>query len=181
MNINWVISETIAADPMMDFNRLKDIGSLWGSWRTWRACATDNVICHELSDAQNLIQRDFHKQCNFYIPNSNYIALDRPIGVKLYEGNFQHDVDHREEIIAMHLASSTCDIVLLLGFDFQELPPNPDRLIEHRNHNYWSLAYQIIKDTPRVQWLCINHPGKVRKEIANLENFSQDKLSNILS
>lgn len=181
MNINWVISDSIAADPTLDFDRFKDLGSLWGSWRTWRTCGTDNVICHELADAQNLIQRDFHKQCNFYIPNSNYVALDRPVGVKLYEGNFQHDVDHREEIISMHLASSSCDIVLLLGFDFQELPKNPDRLVEHRAHNYWGLAYQIIKDTPSVQWLAINHPGKVRAEIAKLENFSQDKLNNILS
>lgn len=180
MNISWILSDSVIQDPMLDFAQLKEIGSLWGSWRTWRTCGTDNVLCHDLSHARDLINRNFHQQCNFYIHETLFATLDRPTGVKLYGGEFNHEVEHKEELIAMHLAASVNDIVLLLGFDFQELPKHPDRLIEHRNHNYWNLARQAMINNPQTQWVVINHPGKIRLEMQDLSNISQDTLSNIL-
>lgn len=181
MNINWVLSDRIAVDPTVDFAQIHNIGSFWGSWRTWRTCQTDNVICHSLSQAHDLIQRNFHQQCNFYIPNSNFQSLSRPQGVKLYQGDFVHDVDHQEEIVAMHLAASLCDIVLLLGFDFSESTPNPDRLLEHRAHHYRNLVNQAIKNNPEVQWIAVNHLNKLSLEMSNLDNFSTDTVENILN
>jgi hypothetical protein len=180
MNINWVLSDHIAVDPTVNFEQIHSVGSFWGSWRTWRTCQTDNVICHSLSQASDLLQRNFHQQCNFYIPNSNFQSLNRPQGVKLYQGDFVHDVDHQEEIVAMHLAASLSDIVLLLGFDFSEPTPNPDRLLEHRAGHYRNLVNQAIKNNSSVQWIAVNHIGKLSVEMAKLEQFTTDTVENIL-
>jgi hypothetical protein len=181
MNINWVISDRAVLDPTLNVRQLKDLGSFWGSWRTWRACQTDNVICHGMLKADELIKRNFHKTCNFYIPNSVYLNLDRPENVKLYEGDFVHDVDGQEEIVAMHLASSNSDIILLLGFDFSEQDTISDRLLEHRAHNYRSLTKQAISSMTNVQWVVVDHFNKIRPDMLDLPNFSQDTLQNVLT
>lgn len=181
MKFSWVIADNAQLDPTVDLNRLKDIGSTWGGWRTWRTFQTDNVICHDMSKASDLINREFYKICNFYIPNSVYTALNSPVGVKLYEGDFIHDIDCHEEIVAMHLAASTSDIVLLLGFDFTERVPLADKLNEHKAHNYRSLVLQAINSNPTIQWLAIDHRGEVEKNVLNLTNFSTDVLDNVFS
>jgi hypothetical protein len=180
MKINWVLSTRTVLDPTIDIKQLKDIGSLWGSWITWRACQTDNVICHDLKKAQELVARDFQTKCNFYIPNSNYLTLDRPAGVKIYEGEFVHDIENHEDIVAMHLASAEADIVLLLGFDFTEPVKLDDRLAEHRAHNYRSLIKQAILSQNEKQWVLIDHPGPVMKDWNGLDNLTTDSLSNVL-
>ncbi len=180
MNTNWVVADGYVLDPTVDLTQLKNFGSFWGSWKTWRACGTDNVVCHNMSKADELIKRNFHLNCNFYIANSVYASLDRPQGVRLYEGNFVHDLDRQEDIIALHLAASVSDIVLLLGFDFTEQPKLADRLQEHRAHNYRSLIKQAIKDNGAVQWVAVDHTGEFRKDMLELENFTVDSLENVI-
>lgn len=180
MKISWVLSDSTDLDHKINLNELKELGSFWGSWKTWRAYQTDNVICNNLSKAKELIQREFHRTCNFYLPNSIYSMLDRPEGVKLYEGNFVHEVDNQEEIVGMHLASQTSDIVLLLGFDFREQEKNPDKLLEHRANNYRNLTKGVIKNNPKTQWVVIDHPGPLRSDLLELENLGIDSLQNIL-
>jgi len=167
-------------DPTVDINKIKEIGSLWGSWRSWRACQIDNVICHDMKKADELIKRAFHAVCNFYIPNSIFVKLNDPKGVKVYEGDFVHDVDHQEEIVAMHLSAINSDIVLLIGFDFSEQTPDPDRLQEHRIQNYHGLTKQAIKSNPQVQWVAVDHPGAFRKDLLELDNLTQDTLENVI-
>lgn len=181
MNINWVVSDTATIDPTLDIAELKRIGALWGSWRTWRAFHTDNVICYDQQKANELIQRNFQHNCNFYISNSVYISLDRPDGVRLYEGAFVHDIDHQDQIVALHLAASQSDIVLLLGFDFTEPVKIEDRLLEHRAHHYRSLAKQVIKDNTQTQWVLVDHPGEIMKSWSMLDNITCDTLSNVLT
>lgn len=180
MNINFVLSNTATIDPAVDINRLKELGSFWGSWQTWRSCQTDNVICHDQKKAHELITRSFHTSCNLYIPETVFVALDRPAGVKLYAGEFIHEVDNQEEIVAMHLAANTGDIVLLLGFDFRQMPKLEDTLAEHRAHNYRSLTRQVILDNPNTQWVVLDHLGEFRKDLENLPNLGHDTLSNII-
>ena len=114
MNICWVLADSAVLDPTQDLEQLKQIGPFWGSWKTWRAYSTDNVICHDQIKANELLARAFQVTCNFYIPNQVYETLDQPKGVHVYQGDFTHDVEHREQIVAMHLAASRSDIVLLL-------------------------------------------------------------------
>lgn len=180
MNVSWVLSDKVVLDPLADLSILKNIGSFWGSWKTWRACATDNVICYDMNQAQSLIKRQFQKQCNFYIPNSLYTLLGRPPNVKLYEGNFVHDVDSQEEIIAMHLLASTSDIVLLLGFDLEDRPKTPDKLIQHRFLNYQNLIKQVIANNPETQWVLVDHKGEIGKIFESLGNLTKDSMDNVI-
>jgi hypothetical protein len=180
MNISWVFADNITLDPVADVLKMKTIGSFWGSWKTWRGCSTDNVVCHDFGKAQELIKRSFHTNCNFYIPNENWVMLDRPDGVKLYEGKFLDDYQP-EEIVAMHLAAGVSDIVLLLGFDWQEQEKKSDKLLEHRAHVYRTLINHAIADNPKVQWVLIDHPGDIMKMLTNLENLSQDTMKTALS
>jgi hypothetical protein len=180
MKISWVLSDAVTLDPTVDLVRMKEIGSLWGSWRTWRACQTDNVICNDIKKSEELVKRAFHSVCNFYIPNSAYTVLDSPPGVKIYEGEFKHDVDGQEEIVAMHLAAMDSDIVLLLGFDFSPKEPKSDKLEEHRAKNYQGLTKQAIVDNPHVQWVVVDHSADFRKDLKIIDNLTKDTLDNAI-
>jgi hypothetical protein len=181
MNIQWVLANDLVLDPTADIMRMKRGGAFWGSWKTWRAYNTDNVICHDMTKAQELIKRAFQATCNFYIPNSSYVTLNRPQGVRLYEGDFMgHDVNNQDELVAMNLAASICDIVLLLGFDWTEQEKKLDKLEEVKARNYRGLVTQAIKSTPHVQWILVDHPGALREELAELSNIGNDTLDNVL-
>jgi hypothetical protein len=180
MNINWVVANGYIPDPTINLERLKACGAFWGGWQTWRASGTDNVICHDMGKASDLIQRAFHAVCNFYIPNSIYASLDRPVGVKLYEGAFVHDLDNQEDIVALHLTAGISDIVLLLGFDLSESNPLPDRLQEHRATNYRNLIRQAMKDNAQTQWVLVDHDQPVGKDFEELDNLTRDSLNNVI-
>jgi hypothetical protein len=180
MNITWVLADDTVLDGTVNTNELKEVGSFWGSWRTWRDYATDNVVCNDLSKSRELIQRNFQTTCNLYIPNSNFTILDRPVGVKLYEGELDLDVNRKDELIAMTLAATVSDVILLLGFNWQEQQKNPDKLLEHRAQNYRGIVYKVISENYHVQWVMVDHPSKVRPEIAKLPNFSSDSLKSVL-
>ena len=139
MNVNWVLADDAVLDHDINLEKIKNIGSLWGSWRTWRAYQVDNVICNDFRKSQELLKRQFNQQCNFYISNENFKHLDNPEKVIIYEGQFVHDVDRQDEIVALHLAASQSDIVLLLGFDWHPRPKSKDKLQEHRDANYRGL------------------------------------------
>lgn len=181
MNISWVLADSTPADPAVEVAELKRLGAFWGGWRTWRAWQTDNVICHDQSKAAELIKRNFQLNCNFYMPNSVYTSLDRPDGVRLYEGAFVHDVDRQEEIVAIHLAATTSDIVLLYGFDLTELESNPDRLLAHKAHHHRNHIRQAVKDFDQVQWVVVDHKGDLDPNLANLDNVVTDNLETVLA
>jgi hypothetical protein len=107
--------------------------------------------------------------------------MDRPMGVKVYQGDFVHDVDRQEEIVALHLAAATSDIVLLLGFDLMELEITPDRLSNHRAHHHRNLLHHAIKDNAKTQWVVVDHVGKLDPNLKVLENVAQDTVNSVLS
>jgi hypothetical protein len=180
MNISWILANGLIPDPEMDLQQLKEIGPFWGGWQTWRSCGTDNVICNDFDRAQSLLARKFNEGCNFYIPDNIYQKLDHPERVKLYDGTTDLDLENKEEIIAMHLAGSQSDIVLLLGFDWSLKIKNPDRLLEHRAQNYRTLIKQAIIEHDRVQWVLIDHPPELMLELKDLPNLTQDSLASVL-
>jgi hypothetical protein len=181
MKLSFVLSNQAQIDPTIDLHALKELGSFWGGWKTWRSCQTDNVICNDFSKAKELINRDFHKNCNFFIPSSMHASLDSPQGVKLYAGEFLHDLNNQEDVVAMHLASADSDIVLLLGFDFSEPIALEDKLEQHRAVNYRNLTKQVIMDNKLVQWVVLDHPEQFRKDLLNIPNLDKDTLTNILN
>lgn len=172
MNINWVLSNNVSLPATVDIVQLKNIGSLWGGWQTWRSCQTDNVICYDATQAQLLIDTGFATKCNLYIPQALHQTLENPLGILSYGGEFSHDVDNKEEIIAMHLASTASDVVLLLGFNWT----TPTTESQRHSHG---MMYHVIQSTPKIQWVMINPPSTVPSELTKLGNFSTDTLSNV--
>ena len=172
MNISWVISNTVRLPSGIDASQLKNVGSLWGGWQTWRSCQTDNVVCHDTTQAQLLIDTGFATKCNLYIPQALHVTLENPKGIMSYGGEFSHDIDNKEEIIAMHLASTASDIVLLLGFDW------PIPATESQTHHL-GMTYHVIQSTPQTQWVLINSKSAVPAELTKLDNFSTDVINNV--
>ena len=179
MNINWVVATTTELDPSIDLDRIKSIGSIWGSWRTWRGCQTDNVICHNAVRAKELIDKDFNKVCNFYIAKTVYVALGEPDHVHAYGGDFNHDVAEQDDLVAMHLAASASDIVLLLGFDWQAKPMPTDAQQKLLQHNYVNLVREAVIGNGKTQWVLVDHDGPIMPKLAGLENLTKDSLENI--
>lgn len=180
MRINWVFAAECKLDPEIDIEKLKSIGPTWGSWTTWRACATDNVICDGFAKSRDLFKRDFQKTCNFYIPRRYYLDLGRPTGAKFYDGEYQEQVDNIEDIIAMQIASTQSDIVLLLGFDWVLPTQITDRFDKHKIMNYHGLVRSTISNSKDVQWVAVTDqtPDRAYADIANL---NIDTLDNVLN
>ena len=107
--------------------------------------------------------------------------LDQPPRVRLYDGKFPDDIEQADEIVSLHLAAGISDIVLLLGFDLGEKPKNPNKLLEHRAHVYRTLVKHAIEDNPEVQWVLVDHPGAIRKDLSKKDNLTQDTLENVLA
>lgn len=180
MNISWVLSDTATLDPGIDLDQLKNLGALWGSWRTWRAFQTDNVVCHDQQKAAELIRRDFQTRCNFYMPDTMHASLDRPDGVRLYGGEFLHDVIRPEEVVALHLAATTSDIVLLLGWDLGELRANDDRLASHQAQHHRNMVHQALKTYDQVQWVVVDHAEPLAQNLTKLPNVITDTMDSVL-
>jgi len=179
VNINWVLSNHVDLDPTVDLARLKSVGSFWGSWRTWRACQTDNVICHAGVQARDLINKQFPSVCNFYVSNAVLEALHSPKQVFGYGGEFSHEVHEQDEIVAMHLAAGASDIVLLLGFDWTVKPMPKDADKKLLRHNYINLIREAIAGNAQTQWVLIDHVGEIMPELAMLPNLTRDTMVNV--
>ena len=177
MEVSWVLSEDYA-DPIVKSETIKNIGSTWGSWKTWRSWSTDNVLCADDTKAQDLIKRAFHSVCNFYIPKESYTLLNRPAGVKIFDGNFPDDFPKQEDVIAMHLCSDS-ELVLCLGFDLQEVTTT-DPKSKFLSKSYQAAVRSLIKNNPSTQFVFIDHPGELDKSFENLENISCDSYENVL-
>lgn len=180
MRVNWAVATSYSLDPTVNIDLIKGIGPLWGSWQTWRGCGTDNVICHSAAKARDLLDRAFQAVCNFYVPRTEYEFLKRPVGVKLYEGAYQEQVDDIEDIIAMHLCGSASDIVLLLGYDLAPMPDDLAKLDQHRMVNRHGLMRSAIANAAQTQWVVVDHPRDLDPAYQNLPNLTCDTMSSVL-
>lgn len=179
MKISWVVAAQYQFDPAINLEQVKSIGPLWGSWKTWRGCSTDNVICHQQAKGRELLDRAFQAVCNFYLPRSLYEALARPMGIKLYDGEFAQELDDIEDIVAMHLAASESDIVILLGFDWIMPKDIADRFQKHKLTNRHGLMRGAISGLPKTQWVATDC-AEMDKSYQTLPNLTRDSLSNVL-
>lgn len=178
MRTCWIVADQFAS-PHIDPDQLKKIAPVWGSWRTWRAWKTDNVLCHDPANAQDLIQRAFQSVCNFYTANKNYVGLGRPMRVNLYEGDFPGELSNPEEIIAMHLVAENNDLVLLLGYDLTEIKIE-DKYQRHLRLNYQNAFRATLNTYPNTQFVLIDHLGDLAKSFENIPNITCDKFESVL-
>lgn len=178
MRVCWIIGDNFD-DHRINVDQLKNIAPIWGSWRTWRSWQTDNVLCQDFSKAQELITRTFQQVCNLYIPEKHYDALGSPNGVNLYGGEFPTEFDHQDQVIAMHLAAGSHDLVLLLGFDLSA-KQSEDRWVQHKWNNYLGAVHGTIRQNQSTQWVLIDHPTEMDKRFTELSNLTCDKFQSVL-
>lgn len=176
MNISWIVTPQFQADT-----DIKAIGPVWGSDLTWRLFNTDNVVCFDYRRASDLIARNFHEQCNFYIPEKFFSDLNRPPSVNLVGGGFSGEVDQKEEVVAAHLVSETSDIVLLGGFDLSSDFNNLDEYEKHRAKNFLNSIQRVIDSSGNTQWVVLDHVKPIDDRFNNLKNFTKDATENVVS
>ena len=179
MRINWVFADGYKLNPLTEIEKIKNIGATWGSWTTWHTCRTDNVICHSLPKAQELVSYGLHSQCNFYVPQQHYEQLGNPPRVSQYQGNFEHDVDHAEDIVALHFVSAVSDLVLLVGFDFGKIVTPIDKSAQTSVLNYHGLVRAVI-DNSSTEWVAIDHSPDLGPIYQGIPNITCDTMKNVL-
>lgn len=180
MNISWAFANSYQLDPTVTVDTIKNIGPAWGGWQTWRSCGTDNVISTDRKKNKDLISSGFQQNCNFYIPKDQYASLGRPQGVNIFNGDFLDTPPDPEDIIAMHLAGSTSELVLLVGYDFSPIIEE-DVMERHNRTNYMGLARSAIANNSETQWVLIDSPTETTEAFSKLENFTSDTLGNVLN
>lgn len=173
MNLTWVFAADYILDPVINSDQMKNIGSTWGSWKTWRTCGTDNVICHNQRKAQELVDQSFQRSCNFFVSKSVAAKLKNATGVKLYDGNFEQSLSNIEDIIAIHLAASSSDVVLLVGFNLESPVTSIDQI-------YHGLIIGAFKNYPNTQWVLVDHTTELAKPYQELSNLTCDIMKNVL-
>lgn len=180
MDMAWVLSSQSRFPSDIGIDNVKQIGPIWSSWRSWRDNHSDNVVCDDVGQARVLLQRAFQAVCNFYLPRRLYQDLARPQGVRWYDGEFQLDTASIEDVIAMHLASSQNDVILLYGFDFSIMNSTGDAVQDHRIRNQRGLYRQIISDATNTQWVVIDHDKAFDPAFAGLANLMQDTMAGVI-
>ena len=180
MKISWVFAADYVMPVEVDQEAIKQIGPSWGSWQTWRSCATDNVICHDRAQAERLLTNGFQRRCNFYLPRTWYKELGRPTRVNLYEGSHDIQLDNIEDTVAMQFAAANCDLILLMGFDFALPESVEDRFQRHKLQNRHGIMHQTIRNAQDTQWVLVDHPHKVDRAYESLSNLTCDTLTNVL-
>ena len=92
-----------------------------------------------------------------------------------------HDVDGQDEIIAMNLAASVSEVVLLIGFDWSQKLQPADKFLEIKAKNYQGMISNAVRSMTNTQWILVDHPGDITPELAVLPNLGQDSLANVFA
>lgn len=179
LRINWVLSNNPASSTQHDIKTLSPKSQLWGGWSSWHTFMTDNIICHDHASATKLVEKKFYLSNKVYFPATFKIDFGVLPKVVYYGGEFAHEIDNCEEIVAMHLCASLSDIVLLHGFDWRNLSTHTDEFDQYKKHCYKNLVAEVIKACPNVQWVLVDHKELPFEELNGLENLCCDTLENV--
>lgn len=159
---------------------MRDLGVVWGPWKSWRLCQTDNVIVNEFEDAQTLLTRKFNDVCNFWTNEDNFAKLGRPDKVNLYRQLINPDLILKDDILALALAASRYKIVLVVGYDLSTLASSASQLDKHNKKKWIAEIKKIIKTNSNTQFVFVDLPKSAMQDFSNLENFTNDTYDNIL-
>lgn len=179
MQISAVFSSGYQPKDPTDLLMLTKKLPTWGSWSTWRSCGTQNVVCWEQDQCEKLLRRAFQSVCNFYIPKKLFVPLNRPNGVKFFDGDFDRPVQDVDDIIAMHLAASTSDLVLLFGFDLSTPQTTDDVVQRHKIINRHGLLYNLLHSTADQPWVLVDCTHDIDVRYLDLANLQQDNMDSV--
>lgn len=180
MNISLIYAADFKPPEFFSKDQAKNIGPTWGSYKSWRHCDTDNVICNDAGKARELCQRAMHAVCNLYLPQKLFVTLDRHPGIKWYQGTFDDAVIDIEDIISMHLVAVHSDLVLCLGFDLSNPDVSLDQKTTHSMKNRLGLIRSCINQNSKTQWVFVDHNESFHSIFHNMANIDRDSLKNVL-
>ena len=176
LRTNWVVSNNPPVNTLAHIKSLCPRSHIWGGWSSWHQFMTDNVICHDHPSAATLVDKKFHRQCNLFFPATFKLDFGTLPNVTYYGGEFAHEIDNREEVVALHLAGANSDIVLLHGFDWRGTSDYADDFDRYKKHCYKSLVTEALKSMPMVQWVLVNHTEMPFEELSGMDNVCCDSL-----
>ena len=180
MNVCWVLSDDISGG-FISREVLTSIAPIWGSINTWRDYQCDNTVCYDFDTAQKMIKRALHAVTHFYIPKNDYSALGRPVGVKLFEGEFADlAVANKEDIITMNLVADNHDIVLMLGFDLTPVDVDLDEAEQRMLKAYRHNIKTIITDNPTTQFVLVNYDMDLADNLKDIDNLTKDTVDAVI-
>ena len=110
-----------------------------------------------------------------YVHTDAFKDTETPQYIREFGGEFEHEVENRDEIICIHLCASIADIVLLFGFDWST------ESLNKKSKHYRGLTLQAIKSYPNTQFLLVDHVDNIDPDYAVLDNLTSDSLKNVLS
>ena len=172
MNLNWVLAEHAVLASSVTGNSLNNTAPVWSSWRHVRGYQVDNAVCYNPSVAQQLIDQEWHKLCNLYVPDA-VIQKNPTSPVRAFAGSFDVNIPSQDDIVCIHLAAAQSNVVLLLGFDLDSSTSE--------KQTYIDLIYAVMDSYPTVQWVMIDPIGKPEPRFFELTNFTCDSIQNVLN
>jgi len=180
MKTCWLLSQEIPND-FVDREILTSVAPIWGPLTIWKQYQCDNTICYNLKDARDMIKRAFHAVTHFYVPKDFYADLGRPVGVRMFEGEFKDNaISNKEDIIGLNLVAPAHDIVLLVGFNLgpvsDELDPIEQRFLKAYRHNIKT----IIQDNPNTQFVLVNYEQELAENFKDLDNLTIDTVDSVV-
>lgn len=179
MRITWVISEEIHANAL-DMNIVKAVAPSWGSWKVWKHYRIDNTVCIDVDQADNLIKRALHAVTNLYVPQSAYVDLGSPIGVRLFDGSFTNDnITNGDDIVALNLATPNTDLVLMSGFNFQPLLNTDTEILRLAREQYYFNVRAIMHHNRDVQFVLVDYNYEQASWLKQVDNLTIDSMNSV--
>jgi hypothetical protein len=100
--------------------------------------------------------------------------------VQLYDGNYTEYVTDIEDIVALHLAGSRSELVLVAGIELITTA-SADPLNSVYLRNRLGLVHAVVKNYPAVQWILVDHTAPLDKSFLTFDNLTCDKMENVLN
>lgn len=180
MEYCWLVHKDYNPESTIGVDKMKEIATMWGSWKSHRLCQTDNCIVEDLKDATSLIKRGFNLTTNLWTHEENYIPLERPEALSIHKIGIDKDLIDRDDLVALALAGARYDLVMVVGFNLSATE-SKDKLEIHEHKRYLSAIANIVRGFNQTQFVFIDLPDDPAENFTGLENFTCDNIQNVLT
>jgi hypothetical protein len=181
VEICWVVQKDY--DPKSDIGaeKMKELCTVWGSYKSWRQCQTDNCVVEDFSEARRLVDRDFNLKTNLWTHEENYDDLGRPEALSLHKITIDKTLQDKDDLVALALAGARYDLVMCIGFDISFHKDITDKLELHEHKRYLSAIANIVRGFDQTQFVFIDLPNDPAENFDGLENITCDNIQNVLT
>ena len=181
MEVCWVLTDKFEPTDTLTADVLKEAGPVWGPYSVWGKVWHDNVVTDDFNTARQLLRNNFNQHCNLWMNDDFYVKLERPPGLNTFDWQVTVDINNREELVGMQLASTRYKIILAVGWDLHSTARyEPKTLEKHLRANYLNYLTAIVKST-ECQFVFVDPVGgDVHPGLTEQDNFSIDTAENTL-